>query len=71
MVSAEIISDNIRVAQKYGNATTVIPCAEAMMQTEDGVVCGRYTYCRLFLLYVGFCIVRESLLMICAGFGSV
>ena len=38
MISAEIISDNIRVARKYGNATTVIPCAEAMMQTEDGVV---------------------------------
>lgn len=38
MVSAEIISDNIRVAREYGNATTVIPCAEAMMQTEDGVV---------------------------------
>lgn len=38
MVSAEIISDNIRVAQEYGNAITVIPCAEAMMQTEDGVV---------------------------------
>lgn len=37
MVSAEIISDNIRVAQKYGNAITVIPCAEAMMQTKDGV----------------------------------
>lgn len=38
MVSAEIISDNIRVARKYGNAVTVIPCAEAMMQTEDGIV---------------------------------
>ena len=38
MVSAEIISDNIRVAQQYGNAITVIPCAEAMMQTEDGLV---------------------------------
>ncbi len=38
MVSAEIISDCIRVALKYGNATTVIPCAEAMIQTEDGVV---------------------------------
>lgn len=37
MVSAEIISDNIRVAREYGNAVTVIPCAEAMMQTEDGV----------------------------------
>ena len=38
MVSAEIISDNIRVAREYGNAITVIPCAEAMMQTEDGAV---------------------------------
>ena len=37
MVSAEIISDNIRVAREYGNAIAVIPCAEAMMQTEDGV----------------------------------
>lgn len=37
MVSAEIISDNIRVALEYGNAVTVIPCAEAMMQTEDGI----------------------------------
>lgn len=38
MVSAEIISDNIRVANRYGNAITVIPCAEAMLQTEDGNV---------------------------------
>ncbi len=38
MVSAEIISDNIRVARECGNAITVIPCAEAMMQTEDGKV---------------------------------
>lgn len=38
MVSAEIISDNIRVAREYGNAITVIPCAEAMMQTENGIV---------------------------------
>lgn len=38
MVSAEIISDCIRVTQLHGNAITVIPCAEAMMQTEDGVV---------------------------------
>ena len=29
LVSAEIISDNIRVAREYGNAITVIPCAEA------------------------------------------
>lgn len=38
MVSADIISDNIRVAQEHGNAITVIPCAEAMMQTENGIV---------------------------------
>ena len=38
MISAEVISDNIRVAREYGNAITVIPCAEAMMQTEDGNV---------------------------------
>ncbi len=36
MVSAEIISDNIRVARERGNAITVIPCAEAMLLTEDG-----------------------------------
>ena len=36
LVSAEIISDNIRVARDKGNAITVIPCAEAMLQTEDG-----------------------------------
>ncbi len=38
MVSAEIISDNIRVATEHGNAITAIPCAEAMMQTDDGAV---------------------------------
>ena len=38
MVSAEIISDNIRVALEYGNAITVIPCAEAILQTVDGLV---------------------------------
>ena len=36
LVSAEIISDNIRVARECGNAVTVIPCAEAMLLTEDG-----------------------------------
>lgn len=38
LVSAEIISDNIRIALEHGNAVTAIPCAEAMMQTEDGIV---------------------------------
>ncbi len=48
MVSAEIISDNIRVAREHGNAVTVIPCAEAMMQTEDGEVSvGSYPRSRL------------------------
>ncbi len=37
MVSAEIISDNIRIAIEHGNAITAIPCAEAMVQTEDGI----------------------------------
>ena len=48
MVSEEIISDNIRVARKYGNAITVIPCAEAVMQTEDGIASvGSYSRDRL------------------------
>ena len=38
MVSAEIISDNIRIAIEHGNAVTVIPCAEAMLETEDGAM---------------------------------
>ena len=38
MTSAEIISDCIRVTMEKGSAITVIPCAEAMMQTEDGEV---------------------------------
>ena len=38
MVSQEIISDNIRVAREFGNAITAIPCAEAMIQTENGIV---------------------------------
>lgn len=38
MVSAEIISDCIRVTREKGNATAVIPCAEAMLETEDGTV---------------------------------
>lgn len=37
MVSADIISDCIRVTRDKGNAITVIPCAEAMLQTEDGM----------------------------------
>ena len=36
MVSSEIISDCIRVTKKEGCAIAVIPCAEAMLQTEDG-----------------------------------
>lgn len=37
MVSAEIISDCIAATRKYGNAITAIPCAEAMLWTEDGL----------------------------------
>lgn len=48
MVSAEIISDSIRVAGQYGNATAVIPCAEAMLETEDGrISAGSYPRDRL------------------------
>lgn len=36
MVSDEIISDCIRVASKYGNAISVVPCTAAMLKTEDG-----------------------------------
>jgi 2-C-methyl-D-erythritol 4-phosphate cytidylyltransferase len=38
MVSAEIISDCIVKTKQFGNAIAVIPCAEAMLQTEDGTV---------------------------------
>uniref|UniRef100_UPI004055A129 IspD/TarI family cytidylyltransferase n=1 Tax=Agathobacter sp. TaxID=2021311 RepID=UPI004055A129 len=38
MVSAEIISDCILKTKQYGNAIATIPCAEAMMQTENGVI---------------------------------
>lgn len=38
MVSAEIISDCIVKAKLHGSAIATIPCAEAMMQTEDGVI---------------------------------
>lgn len=37
MVSADIISDCIVKTREYGNAITVIPCAEAMIQTDDGI----------------------------------
>lgn len=35
MVSADIISDNIRVCRQYGNAITVIPCPSAMLRSDD------------------------------------
>lgn len=38
MVSADIISDNIRVCRKYGNATVVVPCTSVMLGTEDSIV---------------------------------
>ena len=37
MLSADIISDNIRVCREKGNAITVIPCTAAMLKTTDGV----------------------------------
>ena len=38
MVSAEIISDCIVKTKRYGCAIATIPCAEAMLQTEDGEI---------------------------------
>lgn len=38
MVSERVISDNIRVCRKSGNATAVIPCTSVMLTTEDMVV---------------------------------
>ena len=35
MVSEEIITDCIDVTEKRGNAIAVIPCAEAMLTTDD------------------------------------
>lgn len=37
MLSHEIISDNIRVCKKYGNAITVVSCTAAMLKTFDGI----------------------------------
>ena len=37
MISQEIISDNIAKCMMYGNAITVIPCAEAMLQTDNQI----------------------------------
>jgi len=48
LVSAEIISDCIRVTKEKGCAIATIPCVEAMMQTEDGSIsCGSYSRDRL------------------------
>lgn len=38
MVSADIISDCIVKTKQYGCAIATIPCAEAMLQTEDGII---------------------------------
>jgi 4-diphosphocytidyl-2-methyl-D-erithritol synthase len=35
LVSQEIISDNIRVCRKFGNAITVVPCTSVMLKTFD------------------------------------
>ena len=35
MISADIISENISICKKFGNAITIIPCAEVMVLTDD------------------------------------
>lgn len=37
MVSAEIITDNIDVCRKYGNAATVTPCTSVMLTTDNSI----------------------------------
>ena len=37
MVSADVITDNIRVCRQYGNAITVVPCTAAMLKTYDSL----------------------------------
>ena len=37
MVSADVITDNIRVCRQYGNAITVVPCTAAMLKTYDAI----------------------------------
>lgn len=36
LVSEQIITDCIETTKKYGNAITSIPCAEAMLESENG-----------------------------------
>ena len=36
-LEAWVISDNIRVARKHGNAIAAVPCTEVVMETEDGI----------------------------------
>ena len=38
LVSHEIISDCISKVQEYGNAISAVPCAEAMLETSDGIL---------------------------------
>lgn len=38
MVSNDVISDCIAITKQNGNAITCIPCQEAMLETQDGVV---------------------------------
>lgn len=45
MVSVDIISDCIAQTAKHGNAITVIPCQEAMLQTDD-FICSVSAYPR-------------------------
>lgn len=37
MLSEDIISENIAICKKFGNAVTVIPCMEAMLKSEDEI----------------------------------
>lgn len=48
LVSEQIISDCIKITKEKGNAITCIPCAEAMLQTDDNIIsCGSYPRAKL------------------------
>lgn len=40
-LSEDVITDNIKVCREKGNAITCIPCQEAMLYTEDKIVCSK------------------------------
>ena len=61
LVSQDIISDNIRVCRKYGNAITVVPCTSVMLKTTDSFTSDeqvpRDNVCAGSIVLAPYCIV--------------